>query len=138
MKKINNIIFILGSLFLGTNSFAQDYFLKSNGPFDCEIKSPESFLGYPIGSHHTRHDRLVAYFEYLGETSAKAQLDVYGETYEKRPLIILTISKASNLANLKQLKKEHLKLTDPMETNVDYSSQPLIINLGYGVRTFQC
>ncbi len=132
MKKIN-IIFILGILFLGTNAFAQDYFLKSIGPFDEEIKSPESFLGYPIGSHHTRHDRLVAYFEYLGETSAKARLEVYGETYEKRPLIILTISSASNLGNLMHLKEQHLKLTDPMEKHIDFSVQPVFINLGYGV-----
>ena len=131
MKKI--VIFIFVSCSISLSAFAQDYFFKSNSPFDENIKSPEDFLGYPIGSHHTRHDRLVAYFEYLSEASNKAKLQVYGETYEKRPLIILTISSKSNINNLDELKKEHLKLTDPTASSLDFTKQPVFINLGYGV-----
>ncbi|MCK5371409.1 MAG: zinc carboxypeptidase, partial [Cyclobacteriaceae bacterium] len=131
MKKI--VIFIFVSCSISLSAFAQDYFIKSNSSFDENIKSPEVFLGYPIGSHHTRHDRLAAYFEYLSEASNKAKLQVYGETYEKRPLIILTISSKSNINNLDELKKEHLKLTDPTASNLDFTKQPVFINLGYGV-----
>lgn len=112
---------------------AQDYFLKPYAPFDDEIKSPETFLGYPIGSHHTRHDRLVSYFEYLADQSEKASLEVYGETFEKRPLIMITISKPSNLQNLDKLRQDHLKLIDPNSEVSDYSNQAIVINLGYGV-----
>lgn len=133
MKKLSLYTTLICLFFISANSSAQDYFLKTNGPFDNEILPPESFLGYPIGSHHTRHDKLVAYFEYLAETSDKAELEVYGETYEKRPLIILTISNPSNLKKLDQLRKEHLKLTSPTENNLDYEKQTIFINLGYGV-----
>lgn len=133
MKRLSLYTTLFCLLFISANSSAQDYFLKTNGPFDDEIKSPESFLGYSIGSHQTRHDKLVAYFEYLGEVSDKAQLEVYGETFEKRPLIILTITNPSNLKKLDQLKKEHLKLTSPTENDLDYENQLIFINLGYGV-----
>ena len=133
MKKLSLYATLFCLLFISANSSAQDYFLKTNGPFEDEIKSPESFLGYSIGSHHTRHDRLVAYFEYLAEVSDNAQLEVYGETYEKRPLIMLTISAQANLKKIDQLKNEHLKLTSPTESNLDYENQPIFINLGYGV-----
>lgn len=133
MKRLSLYTTLVCLLFISANTSAQDYFLKTNGPFDDEIQSPESFVGYAIGSHHTRHDKLVAYFEYLGEVSDKAQLEVYGETFEKRPLIILTITNPSNLKKLDQLKKEHLKLTSPTENDLDYENQPIFINLGYGV-----
>lgn len=133
MKNISLYITLFCLLFISANSSAQDYFLKTNGPFEDKIKSPESFLNYAIGSHHTRHDRLVAYFEYLAKVSDKAQLEVYGETFEKRPLIIFTITTPSNLKKLDQLKKEHLKLISPTESNLDYENQPIFINLGYSV-----
>ena len=133
MKKLSLATTLFCLLFISANSSAQDYFLKTNGPFEDEIKSPESFLGYAIGSHNTRHDKLVAYFEYLGEVSDKAQLEVYGETFEKRPLIILTITNPSNLKNLDKLKEEHLKFSSPTENDLDYEKQPIFINLGYGV-----
>ena len=113
MKKLNLFFAIFFCIYLIQNTFAQDYFLKSFAPFDDKIDSPEDFLGYPIGSHHTRHDRLVSYFEYLAKQSDKAILEVYGETFEKRPLIMLTIAKPSHLKNIDKLREEHLKLTDP-------------------------
>jgi hypothetical protein len=133
MKKLSFYTTLFCLLICSVQSSAQDYFLKTNGPFEVEIKSPESFLGYAIGSHHTRHDKLVAYFEYLSEVSDKAQLEIYGETFEKRPLIILTITNPSNLKNLDKLKEEHLKFTSPTENNLNYENQPIFINLGYGV-----
>jgi len=71
---------------------AQDYFFEGLGPFNAEITSPEEFLGYPIGTHHTRHDRIVAYFELLAEQSDRAVLHQYGSTYEHRRLIMLNIT----------------------------------------------
>ncbi len=133
MKKFNLFFAIFFSIYSIQNAFAQDYFLKSFAPFDDKIDSPEDFFGYPIGSHHTRHDRLVSYFEYLAKQSDKASLEVYGETIEKRSLIMLTIAKPSNLKNIDKLREEHLKLTDPNSSEIDFSNQLLFVNLGYGI-----
>lgn len=120
-------------LLLATFQFqAQDYFLQDKGPFDPDIPSPEVFLGYPVGSHHTRHDQIVAYLTKLAEVSDRAEILQYGKTYEHRPLVMLNVSNPDHLENLSELQKKHLQATDP-NSNVDVSELPVFINLGYNV-----
>ncbi|MDW3196038.1 MAG: M14 family zinc carboxypeptidase [Cytophagales bacterium] len=114
-------------------TIAQDYFYGGKGPFDSNIPSPEAFLGYPIGEHHTRHDRIVAYFEKLAELSPKATIHQYGMTHEYRPLVILTITSEANHNNLEELKQKHLDVVNTNTTVDDFSDIPAFINLGYNV-----
>jgi hypothetical protein len=57
------------------------YFFPDGQRFDPAIPSPESFLGYAIGTHHTRHDRIVAYFQELARLSDRATYQEIGRTY---------------------------------------------------------
>ncbi len=129
MKKLLLIFLVFTYTF---QIHAQDYFLGSYGPYDPTIESPESFLGYPIGSHHTRHDRIVSYMEYLAEQSPKATILTYGETYEHRTLIMLTVSSEANMADIDRIQRRHLNINSP-EINEDFSSLPVFVNLGYNV-----
>ncbi|WP_445384537.1 M14 family zinc carboxypeptidase [Robiginitalea sp. IMCC44478] len=113
--------------------YSQDYFLKQYEPFDPDIPSPEDFLGYGIGSYHTRHDRIVHYLQTLAAASDRAEIEVYGETHEKRKLVILRISSANNLQNLESLKQRHLSYVDPAVSPAVDESLPAFINLGYNV-----
>ena len=68
MRQINQFyLTIVLSIIIVTSASAQDYFFKDNAPFNTTIPSPESFLGYPIGERHTRHDQIVAYLSKLAE-----------------------------------------------------------------------
>lgn len=133
MKRIYSLFTCFLFTLLLQSGFAQEYFLKDRGPFDPAIPSPEQFLGYPIGSHHTRYDRIVAYFQELARLSDKATLAQYATTYEHRPLIMLTVTTPANHAQLDALKARHLQLTDPAVRNVDVANLPIFINLGYNV-----
>jgi hypothetical protein len=126
------LLTLLQSL-LFTPSFSQDYFLQGHGAFDEAIPSPEAFLGYPIGSHHTRYDRIVSYFEKLAELSDRASLEVYGQTHEHRPLIMLTVTSPANLADIAKYQETHLTLCHPHSEIGDVSALPVFINLGYNV-----
>ncbi len=112
---------------------AQDYFYADYAPFDNNIPSPEEFLGYGIGEHHTRYDRIVGYLEKLAAASDKATIHQYGMTHEYRPLVILTIASAENQSNLETLKAKHLEVVDINTTVTDFSDIPVFINLGYNV-----
>ena len=112
---------------------AQDYFLKDKGPFNEAIPSPEEFLGYPIGDRHTRHDRIVAYFEKLADLSDRATITYYGKTHELRPLVMLNVTASENHTNIGDIQKRHLEVVDPDKTVSDFSSLPIFINLGYNV-----
>jgi hypothetical protein len=133
MKKLISIIIVVTGLYISTSSSAQDYFLKKYQPYDPDIPSPEQFLGYPIGSHHTRHDRIVAYFEKLADISDKATINQYGQTFERRTLIILTISNTENIENLDNLQEKHIQFCNPDNQNKDFENLPVFVNLGYGV-----
>ncbi|MEP5613597.1 MAG: M14 family zinc carboxypeptidase [Cyclobacteriaceae bacterium] len=127
-----SIAFKLITLLFFQTISAQDYFLKDKGPFDPNIPSPEQFLGYGIGEHHTRHDRIVAYLEELAKLSDRATIERYGMTHEYRLLVILTVSDPSNHAKLDELQTQHLEAVDPNATS-DLSNLPIFINLGYNV-----
>jgi len=117
----------------GTTISAQDYFYQKFQPFNSEIPSPEAFLGYGIGEHHTRHDLIVAYLEKLAEVSDRASIAEYGRTHEGRKLVMLTITAPENQSNLDQLKEEHLAFTDPKKSVSNYGDVPIFINLAYNV-----
>ncbi len=132
MKKVSLLICTL-LLSLMPALQAQDYFLDPYGPYDNNIPSPEEFLGYPIGTQHTHHARMVAYMHLLADKSKRASIEQYGKTYELRPLVILTITDPDNLSRLPQLQEEHLKVCDPGNTSSDFSKLPVFVNLGYNV-----
>jgi hypothetical protein len=111
----------------------QKYFTEKYQPYSSEIESPELYLGYPIGSEHTRHDNIIGYFKNLADKSDRAILKFYGKTHEGRKLPMLVISSAKNLSNIDQIQKRHLLQIDP-ENNIEPSeNDPIIINLAYNV-----
>jgi len=128
MRIIITLLFVAAAISIK----AQDYFYKDKGPFNSQIPSPEAFLGYPVGSHHTRHDQIVAYLTKLAELSDRAEINTYGKTYEHRPLVILTVSNPTHLSNLSDLQEKHNQAVDP-NSNADLSGLPVFVNLGYNV-----
>ena len=66
MKKITLLLF---ALFL-------------SGPALAQVQSPDSFLGYPLGTTFSRHHQVVDYFQHLEENSNMVRLDPYGTTNE--------------------------------------------------------
>ena len=100
---------LLAFFFTLSNSFSQDYFFEDKNPFDSKIPTPEEFLGYPIGEQHTRHDQIVSYLYKLAEVSDRAEIEVYGNTHERRKLVMLRVSTPENLSNLENIKEQHLQ-----------------------------
>jgi hypothetical protein len=124
---------LLVVLFVSTSIHAQDYFLEKYKPFNENIPSPEEFLGYGIGEHHTRHDLIVAYLTKLAALSDRASISQYGKTHEGRKLVMLTITTAKNLSNLDQIRKQHLAFIDSKQNVTNYDEVPILVNLGYNV-----
>ena len=120
-------------LLISSQLSAQKYFTEKYEPFNSEIESPESYLGYPIGSEHTRHDNIISYFKNLANSSDRAILKFYGKTHEGRRLPMLIISSPENLKNMDQIQKRHLMLVDPNNKTEPSENDPLIINLAYNV-----
>ena len=74
--------------------------------YNEEIPSPSEALGYEIGTQFSLHAHVVDYLETVADRSDRVTLGRYGETYEGRPLIYLTITSAENQGQLDQLKRK--------------------------------
>ncbi len=126
MIRFTSIFFFL----ISTTLQAQDaYFFPGVNRFNTQIPSPEKFLGYPIGSHHTRHDQVIAYFHALAQASNRITIQPIGKTYEHRPQITAIITTAENHARLNEIREKHLQ----RNTSTAYNDIPLVIQLGYNV-----
>lgn len=94
-----------------------------------QLKSPSEFLGYELGTEFTRHHEVVDYYEYLAEAAPdRIKLTVYGQTNERRPLLLAYVSSPDNIANLETIRQEHLK-----STKGGGNSEKAIVWLSYNV-----
>ena len=98
----------------------------------AQVKSPDAFLGYPLGSRFTPHHQIIAYFKYLAGINKNIQLISYGKTYEHRELIAAVISSKENMDNLEQIRKSNLSLSKA-EKGINLNKQPAILWLSYNV-----
>lgn len=74
-----------------------------------QVKSPQDFLGFELGSQFTRHHQVVDYFQHVSDKSEAVIISGYGKTYEKRPLYLAFVSSPENLKNLEQIREDNLK-----------------------------
>ncbi len=123
MKKRYLYIFVI--LFLPLICLAQaDYFYPSSKSFNKSIPTPDEFLGYPIGSHHTRYDKIAEYFKALDRLSDRVSIEEIGETFGHRMQVVAKITSPTNHSRLEEIRKKNL------EGSTDI---PLVIQLGYNV-----
>lgn len=109
-----------------------------DGTYRPEVKSPDDFLGYPLGSTPVPHADIVRYFQYLDQFP-DAELHSYGETYEGRPLLYLVVASDANASRLSEIRDHCARLADPRLLKKGESVRDLIAHtpavawLAYGI-----
>lgn len=79
----------------------------------AQVKSPEQFLGYKIGTRFTPHWKLVSYYKHVAESvPGSVKLQQYGETNEGRPLYLAFVSSSQNISNLENIRLNNLRLAN--------------------------
>jgi hypothetical protein len=133
---MKNRLFILFFLFISVRLFSQtdlQYYLPP-WDYDQDIPEPSRIIGHEIGEWHVTHDKLVHYMSTLAESSDRIILEEYARSFENRPLFHLIITSPENHSRLEQIRKEHLKLSDPeISASLDITEMPLVIRMGYNV-----
>lgn len=113
------------------------YFYPNTGPMNPQIPTPEQFLGYGIGQHQTRYDKMVEYFRELDRLSDRVKIEVIGESYERRPLIMASFTDPANYNRWDEIKKGHLARA----TQAGGDNLPMVIQIGatvHGNETSGC
>ena len=109
------------------------YYLPKGHNYDLNIPTPESILGYNVGDWHVSHDKLVEYMKALALSSDRISIENRGSTYEGRPLLLLTITSSENHANLDQIQRQHLMLSEPEGASLDITKMPTIVYQGFSI-----
>lgn len=101
----------------------------------AQMKSPDQFLGYRIGSRYTPHWKVVSYFQHAADVmSSRVKLQQYGVTNEGRPLLVVFIASEDNLKNLEQIRQNNLRLANhSLDKMAPLENMPPIVWLSYNV-----
>jgi len=106
----------------------------------ADLPSPRVYLGYRLGERFTEYARSVEYFRMLAAGSDRVNIEQYGETYEQRPLLLLTISTAENVANIDNIRSTQQSLlgarTQDAEEGsgaVDLTRHPVVNSYSYNI-----
>jgi len=99
----------------------------------AQTPSPDEFLGYPLGSHFTPHQKVVDYFKKVASTNKNIQLQFYGKTYEGRELLLAVISDAANMERIEQIRTNNLSFSNNEKSTSKTTKQPAILWLSYNV-----
>ncbi|MDQ7065489.1 MAG: M14 family metallopeptidase [candidate division KSB1 bacterium] len=79
---------------------------------------------------------MVDYLRYLAGASGRVQIQPYGETFEGRPLLLLTISSPEHLRQLDRIRENVLRLRrvpGSVENEALFKTAPAVVWLSYGV-----
>ena len=132
MNKIITLLFVVSLSGGAVSQENMSYFLPDDLIYNKVIPTPEEFFSQQIGEWHLTHDQVLSYMQEIARISDRAVMEEYARSYENRPLVHLIFTSAENHGRLGDLKTLHLKHANPSE-NIDPSTVPLVIILGYGI-----
>jgi hypothetical protein len=100
----------------------------------AQVKSPDDFLGYALGTRFTSHQNVVDYYKYIAGLHPKdMKLLSYGKTYEGRELLAAIVSSKENIENLEGIRKNNLNISKAVKTAVKSGKQTAVLWLSYNV-----
>lgn len=99
----------------------------------AQNKTPEQFLGHPLGSKFSFHYQVVDYFKTIAaQNPNQVKVVKYGSTNEGRPLMVFIVASPENFARLEEIRLDHLKSTKNQSVKTD-DKTPAIAWLSYNV-----
>lgn len=133
MQRIFTLLLVFGWLSLSAQPVDLNYYLPDIN-YDPKIPTPESVLGYQIGSWHISHDQQLMYMRRLAELSPRMELRQHARTYEGRPLVHIIVTSEANHARLEEIQAQHVALSDPGRSGgMNTSDMPAVIYQGFSI-----
>ena len=111
------------------------YFLPQGSfTYLADIPTPKQFFGFELGEQCLNNAQVVAYLHLLAQKSSRLTIETVGYTYEKRPLVFLTVCSPENHMNLENIRTERLKISQPaLSHTCDTQNMPIVVWLCYSI-----
>ena len=108
------------------------YYLPQDITYDSSIPTPEEIIGHEVGEWHVTHDKLMFYMQALAKASNRITIENRGETFEGRPILLLTVTSSENHTNLENIRKNHVSLTEA-SSDMNTSDMPVVVYQGFSI-----
>jgi hypothetical protein len=131
MKKLLFCLLIVSTI-EAQNNIDLSYYLPQDISYNQNIPSPEQIIGHQVGEWHVTHDKLIQYMYALANASDRITIEDRGQTFEDRPLLLLTITSPKNHQKIKSIKKTHMDATDGV-SNTNSNNMRLVLYQGYSI-----
>ncbi len=115
-----------------TGLFTLCLLLANVGSAQNRLLSPEDFLPTSYGKHFTPHHLLVDYYEHVAANSELVQVQTYGRTNQRRPLLYTIVTSKENFNKLEEIRLNNLRRTGLEEGRV-IDDNIAIVWLSFGV-----
>ncbi|SNZ00243.1 M14 family metallopeptidase [Flagellimonas pacifica] len=132
MKLFNLLACVLFGFNLAAQNVTLDYYLPDNVAYDASIPKPSDIIGHEVGEWHVTHDKLVYYMKQLAASSERITIEDRGNTYEGRPILLLTVTSPKNHENIETIRREHLGLSEG-NSDLDTSKMPIVVYQGFSI-----
>ena len=130
MKKLL-FLFLFVSFSMSAQKVDLSYYLPKDVTYNQSIPTPASVIGHEVGEWHITHDKLVTYMKALAASSDRIAIEDRGNTFEDRPLLLLTITSPKNHQNLEGIRKTHIDATN--NDKVVTSDNPIVVYQGFSI-----
>ena len=132
MKKLIFSFLILSTFFsISAQEVDLHYYISNTERYNTNIPTPKEIIGHEVGEWHVTHDKLVEYMKALAEASDRISIEERGQTYEGRPILLLTITSPSNHKRLDEIRKKHIDATN--DASIDVSNEPIVVYQGFSI-----
>ena len=132
-KPLTFLILLTTCSILAQSTLDLNYYLPQNVTYNKDIPTPKQVIGHEVGEWHVTHDKLIFYMQILAEKSDRITLEDRGETFEGRPILLLTITSPNNHQNIEKIRQEHIALTESNGISLNTDSMPVVVYQGFSI-----
>ncbi len=126
-------LFFLSPIFSQDYRVDLDYYLPDDVTYDPSIPTPKSVVGHEVGDWHITHDKLAMYMNALANASDRITIENRGSSFEGRPILLLTITSPANHANIDQIRRDHVALTESGSGSLNTANMPVVVYQGFSI-----
>ena len=109
------------------------YYLPAEISYNPDIPTPEEIIGHEVGEWHVTHDKLVYYMQTLARVSNRMTLENRGQTFEGRPILLLTVTSPDNHAEIESIREQHVGLSERGSEQLNTSNMPIVVYQGFSI-----
>jgi hypothetical protein len=132
MKKLLFLFLICSQFAFSQSKIDISYYLQNTESYNKAIPTPESVIGHQVGEWHVSHDHLAEYMKALAAASDRITIEDRGNTFEDRPLLLLTITSPKNHQNIEGLRQDHIAFAEG-RSNKSAEELPIVVYQGFSI-----